>query len=84
LTKIDNIIHGKYPMLSGKELVKILCNHFMFQIINNNGSHCTLINEQINPPILLQVYLHKELKRGSLSSIIANANINRFDFLKSV
>lgn len=70
--------------MSGKEVVKILCNHFGFRIINTDGSHYTLLKDSCNPPILLQVYMHSELKHGTLTGIISDAGINREDFLKVV
>jgi predicted RNA binding protein YcfA (HicA-like mRNA interferase family) len=84
MRKSANMLRAKYPQLSGRELAKKLCNRFEFEIINNNGSHCTLLRKNHYPPILLQVYMHDELKRGTLSAIIANAHISREEFLESM
>jgi predicted RNA binding protein YcfA (HicA-like mRNA interferase family) len=74
----------KLPVLSGKEVVKVLCNHFGFKIINGRGSHLILMNESHRPPTLLTVVLHKELRTGTLQQIIAGSGVDREAFLEAV
>lgn len=84
MSKIANALEAKLPPMSGKKLTKNLCNRHGFKIINNYGSHYTIINTSHRDPILLQVYMHNELKRGTLSGILARAHISRQEFLESL
>jgi predicted RNA binding protein YcfA (HicA-like mRNA interferase family) len=84
MSKNANISHSKYPPMSGKKIAKILCNHFEFDIVNNDGSHYTLQNKNHLHCSRLQVPMHNELKRGTLSHIIANAHITREEFLQAI
>jgi predicted RNA binding protein YcfA (HicA-like mRNA interferase family) len=70
--------------MSGEKFLKILCNKFGFRMWNRRGSHCTLINESVRPPIILEIYMHNELKHGSLVGLLGNAGISREEFLKHV
>jgi predicted RNA binding protein YcfA (HicA-like mRNA interferase family) len=76
--------HGKLPQISGAKALKIFCNNFGCEIINNVGSHYTLLRKKHYPPIVFQVPLHKELKRGTLSHILTAADISRNEFLESI
>jgi predicted RNA binding protein YcfA (HicA-like mRNA interferase family) len=77
-------LSGKLPRLSGVDVVKILCNKFNFKIYNSKGSHLTLKNETVRPPILLQVIMHPEIKQGTLQGIVANSGIGRDAFIEAV
>ena len=61
--------------ISGKECVKILCNKFGFFISRQKGSHIVLVKESAGEKIVTVVPNHKELKIGTLKSILSLARI---------
>lgn len=65
----------KLKRLSGKELIKILCNKLDFKIIRQKGSH-TLLVKYSPKKIGCVIPLHKELKIGTIKSILRQAEIN--------
>jgi predicted RNA binding protein YcfA (HicA-like mRNA interferase family) len=68
---------SKLPLLSWREVVKALAK-VGFQVARQKGSHLILIkNEYIVP-----VPKHKEIKKGLLIEIIAEAGLTREEFLK--
>jgi predicted RNA binding protein YcfA (HicA-like mRNA interferase family) len=68
---------SKLPLLSWREVVKALAK-VGFQVARQKGSHLILIkNEYIVP-----VPKHKEIKKGLLMEIIAEAGLTREEFLK--
>ncbi|HLE75915.1 MAG TPA: hypothetical protein VI864_07745 [Candidatus Bathyarchaeia archaeon] len=72
----------KFTPMSGRELMKILCNYFGFELENNYGSHVILINKNYHPPLLITVFMHNKLLPSSISHIVADAHIDRKEFLK--
>lgn len=70
----------KLPRISGAELIKILTKFFGFRTLRQKGSHVTLTNDII----FITVPLHNELDKGTLLSILKDANISRDDFLERV
>jgi predicted RNA binding protein YcfA (HicA-like mRNA interferase family) len=76
-------MNSKLPRLNGKDVVKVLAK-FNFKIENRDGSHTTLINKQQRHPIRVIVPCHSgELKTGTLSHIISDAQVGREEFLKA-
>ncbi|HLC39782.1 MAG TPA: type II toxin-antitoxin system HicA family toxin [archaeon] len=69
---------AKLPIISGFELIKILTKYFGFRIIRQKGRHVTLTNDIA----FITIPLHNELAKGTLNSILKDANISRKDFLK--
>ncbi|MEX0861687.1 type II toxin-antitoxin system HicA family toxin [Nitrosopumilus sp.] len=69
----------KLSPISGRELVKILCNRFNFQPIRQKGSHVTITNGTIHVTVPL-----KEIRVGLLGVILRDCNISREQFLKEV
>jgi predicted RNA binding protein YcfA (HicA-like mRNA interferase family) len=68
---------SRLPLLSWREVVKVLAKAG-FQVARQKGSHLILIkDEQIVP-----VPKHKEIKRGLLMEIIAEAGLTKEEFLK--
>ncbi|MEX0657238.1 MAG: type II toxin-antitoxin system HicA family toxin [Nitrosopumilaceae archaeon] len=63
----------------GKELVKILCNRFGFQVIRQKGSHVTITNGTIYVTVPL-----KEIRVGLLGVILRDCGISREEFLKEI
>lgn len=70
----------KLPVISGYELIKILTKHFGFRTLRQKGSHVTLTNDIV----FITVPLHDELDKGTLNSILKDADISREEFLKYV
>ena len=66
--------------ISGKECVKILCNKFDFYVVRQKGSHIILRKEFHGKKIGTVVPNHKELKIGTLKSILELAQINEEEF----
>ncbi|CUR51002.1 YcfA family protein [Nitrosotalea devaniterrae] len=65
--------------VQGKELLKILCNKFGFQVIRQKGSHVTITNGTIYVTVPL-----KEIRVGLLGVILRDCGITREEFLKEV
>ena len=72
----------KLPILSGKELIKIL-SKIGFQHIRTRGSHAVLNKEDKEKgKITIPVPLHNELAKGTLKSIMNQVGINLEELLK--
>lgn len=68
---------SRLPLLSWREVVKVLAKAG-FQIARQKGSHLILIKDESIVP----VPKHKEIKRGLLMEIIAEAGFTKEEFLK--
>ena len=68
----------KLPVISGKELIKILYKEFNFRPIRQKGDHVTITNDKN----FATVPIHKELDIGTLQGILEDCGISREDFLK--
>ena len=73
----------KLPILSGKEIIKIL-NKLGFSEIRQRGSH-VILKKYLNPSKAgCVVPLHKEVAVGTLKGILKQAHISTEDFLKNL
>jgi predicted RNA binding protein YcfA (HicA-like mRNA interferase family) len=72
----------KLKIISGKECIKILCKHFGFQVLRRKGSHITLGKDSQPGRIGTVVPDHKELRIGTLKSILELAEIKEEEFAK--
>lgn len=77
-------MNNKLPKTSGDKLLKTLCNKFNYKLINSKGSHRTLLNPTTNPPTLLTIIMHHEIKAGTLQKIIAKTGITRQQFIEAL
>ena len=68
--------------VSGHEAVKILCNKFGFQISGRTGSHVRLSKVTPEGKVGTVVPMHKEIKIGTLKSVLKLAKITEEDFIK--
>jgi predicted RNA binding protein YcfA (HicA-like mRNA interferase family) len=68
---------SRLPLLSWREVVKVLAKAG-FQVARQKGSHLILIKDEYVVP----VPKHKEIKKGLLMEIIAEAGLTREEFLK--
>ena len=66
--------------ISGKECVKILCNHFGFEIKRQKGSHIILRKNSSGTV----VPNHHEIKIGTLKGILKLADVDEEEFMKYV
>lgn len=72
----------KLPVLSGKELIKIL-SKIGFQHIRTRGSHAILNkNDSEKGKITIPVPLHSELAKGTLKSIMNQVGMNLEELLR--
>ncbi|MBI4158978.1 type II toxin-antitoxin system HicA family toxin [Candidatus Woesearchaeota archaeon] len=71
----------KLPIVSGKDVVKAL-SKIGFQHVRTRGSHAILNKQTENGKITIPVPLHKELAKGTLKSIMRQAELSLEDFLK--
>lgn len=68
---------SKLPLLSWRDIVKALAKAG-FQVARQKGSHLILVKDEYIVP----VPKHREIKRGLLHAIIAEAGLTREEFLK--
>lgn len=69
-------------ILSGKEVIKILCREFGFSFTSQKGSHVKLKKKVKNREIITVVPLHKELAPGTLRGVLDLAEVDIEEFLK--
>ena len=65
----------KLPVISGNELIRVL-QKFGYQIVRQKGSHVRLRNESQPQRLPVTVPLHREIARGTLKNILADASIS--------
>jgi len=75
-------MNGKLPLLTAKELIKIL-NKFGFQIIRQKGSHVYL-RHQDGRCTVVPLHAGKDIGRGLLKRILNEAEIPREEFLSKL
>ena len=73
---------SKLKKISGKECIKILCNKFGFYIKRQTGSHIVLKKETPTGAIGTVVPHHKEIKVGTLKSVLELAKVDEEEFIK--
>lgn len=66
--------------VSGPKVVKILCNNFGFEVARQKGSHIRLHKVTSSGKIGTTVPNHKELKLGTLRSVLKLAQIDELEF----
>jgi predicted RNA binding protein YcfA (HicA-like mRNA interferase family) len=76
-------MNNKLPQISGIKVLKILCNRFQFRLIKSRGSHRTLLNDKVRPPILLEIVISDPIRVGTLTEIVAKSQVGREAFLEA-
>ena len=71
---------AKLRKISGSKCIRILCNKFGFYRVRKKGSHVVLKNRYSG----VVVPDHKELKIGTLKSILKQAKINEEEFMSKL
>ena len=74
----------KLRKLSGLKIVKILCNKLGFKISGRSGSHVRLSRITPEGKVGTVVPMHRELKIGTLKSILKLGKINEEEFCKYI
>lgn len=72
---------SKYPVLPPKKVIKTM-NKFGFVKSSQRGSHVKYINYQTNKIFIIP--MHSEIARGTLKSILEQADIELEEFLKQL
>ncbi len=72
----------RFRKVSGKNVVKVLCNKFDFEISGRSGSHVRLSKMTPKGKVGTVVPLHKDLKIGTLRGVLKLANIDVDEFAK--
>lgn len=67
---------SKLPVLSGEKLIKLL-EKAGFRVLGQKGSHVIMIKVVSGRKLKPVIPLHKELKIGTLLSILHQANMSR-------
>jgi len=75
-------MNGKLPLLTAKELIKIL-GKFGFHVIRQRGSHIYL-KHQDGRCTVVPLHADKEIGRGLLKRILNETEISRDEFLKNL
>ena len=68
---------SKLPLLSWREIVKVLVK-VGFKVVRQKGSHLILVKNEYVVPIPK----HREIKRGLLIEIMAEAGLTKEEFIK--
>lgn len=71
----------KYPILSSKKIIQILLE-LGFYKVSQKGSHAKYKNIKTNRICIIT--MHEEVARGTLKSILEQANIELEDFLNHI
>lgn len=71
-------------VISGREVIKILCKEFGFLFVSQKGSHVKLRKIVPNRKITTIVPLHRELSFGTLRGVLELAEIDFEKFLNSI
>jgi predicted RNA binding protein YcfA (HicA-like mRNA interferase family) len=70
---------AKLRPVDGRQLIKILCNHYGFSAIRQKGSHVTLTNGSVYVTVPA-----KEIRAGLLNVILKDCGISQDDFLEKL
>lgn len=73
----------KLPVLSGNEIIKILCKTG-FAVVAQKGSHIKLKKSEGGKNLIVTVPNHNEVKRGILLNILKQAELSREEFLEMI
>jgi predicted RNA binding protein YcfA (HicA-like mRNA interferase family) len=73
-----------YKPISGRRVIKILCQDFGFYFVSQKGSHVKLRKKIDHKEITTIVPLHKELAPGTLKGVFKLAQVEEKDFWNKV
>jgi len=72
---------SKLPVISGREIIKALTK-IGFTVVGRKGSHVRLKRRRGEEVLIVVVPIHSELARGTLRSILKQANLTVDDLLR--
>ena len=72
---------SKYPVLPPQKIISIL-SQFGFEKVSQKGSHAKYKNRKTNSIYIIP--MHKEVAKGTLKSILEQADVDIDDFLKFI
>ena len=75
-------MNGKLPLISGKELIKILTK-IGFEPIRQKGSHVYLRHKDGRSTVV-PVHASKDIGKGLLKRILNEIEVSRGEFIKQV
>ena len=73
----------KLPVVSGSDVIKML-EKGGFLVVRQRGSHVSLHKKANDKTLLVVVPMKKEIKKGTLISIIKQAGMTREEFLSKL
>ena len=73
----------KLPVVSGNDVLKLLQKEG-FIVVRQRGSHVSLHKKIDNKTMLVVVPMKKEIKKGTLLSIIKQAGMTREEFIDKI
>ena len=73
----------KLPVVSGSDVIKML-EKGGFLVVRQRGSHVSLHKKANDKTLLVVVPMKKEIKKGTLLSIIKQAGMTREEFLSKL
>jgi len=65
---------SKLPVISGREMVKVLAK-MGFTIVGRKGSHVRMKRQHGKEVLIVIVPMHRELAKGTLRSVLRQANL---------
>jgi len=72
---------SKLPVVSGREIVKLLTK-IGFAIVGREGSHVRLKRKRGREVLIVIVPMHSEIAKGTLKSILRQANMTVDDLVR--
>jgi predicted RNA binding protein YcfA (HicA-like mRNA interferase family) len=72
---------SKLPVILGREILKAL-NKIGFTVVSRKGSHVRLKRRRGEEILIVIVPMHRELAKGTLRSILRQANLTVEDLLR--
>ena len=73
----------KLPLVSSDKVLKFLSKRG-FVVVRQRGSHISLHKMEDGKTLLVVVPQRKEIKKGTLLSILRQANVDRDEFIREV
>jgi len=73
----------KLPLVSSDKVLKLLSKKG-FAVVRQKGSHISLHKKEDGKTLLVVVPRKNQIKRGTLISILKQANLTREEFLKLI
>lgn len=72
------------PLLSGKQIIKILVKEFGFTVSRQKGSHISLSKFVGVHKIVTIVPDHRQVQRGTMRGVLKLARITEEEFIEAV